>query len=173
MDDKEVSEVKEEKKGKSRGGFYFLLVVVIVLIVIIVGYYFFNSSQTSGLQNQISQLKENNTNLNSQLTGFSIAIDSLKNFSQSAKSGSVPFWDQNSNDITFGIIPLNSYSAKILSQNIILKNSQNLANNYTFKSVTKNKSIWTSNFMCADVNDSSCFATVVIDESSKSYNVTS
>jgi hypothetical protein len=111
--------------------------------------------------------------LNSQLTGFSIAIDSLKNFSQSAKIGSVPFWDQNSNDITLGNIPLNSYSAKILSQNIIFKNSENLVNNYTFKTVTKNKTIWTSNFICADINDSSCFATVVIDESSKSYNITS
>lgn len=182
MDSKEAKEskgVKDTKETKTlksskKGIWYFI--VIVILIIVILGLFVFYQTQTSGLQNQVNQLEKNNSDLNNQITGFSVKIDTLnklKNFSENVKSGQVPFWDENSNDIITGIVPLNFYSARVLSQNIISKNSERFVNNFSFSKITQNKTIWTSNFVCSGINDSSCGATVVINEGQRSYSVSS
>lgn len=167
---KEAKDTKETKTGKSSGnGIWFSIVIIIILIIVIVGLYVFYQNQNFLFQNKINGLEKNNSDLSNQVTGFSIKVDTLKNFSQNVKSGQVPFWQLNGEDVMVVQVPLNSYSARVFSQNIVAKYA--LDNNYTFKKVTKNMSIWTANFICSNVvNDSSCGAQVLIDERAKTYS---
>jgi len=173
MENKEVSGVSTENSKKKGSSWYYYVLVIIIVIVIAVIVVNLKQNEISGLQKQVNQLKDTNTNLNSRVSGFSILIDSLRNFSETSKGGNVPFWDQNSNDIVTGTVPLNFYGARVLSQNIISKNSEKFTDNLSFNKVIQNKTIWTASFTCSNVNDSSCGATVVIDEANRAYSVTS
>ncbi len=178
---KDLKEVKdsETKKDAKKGYWYYSVIVLVILIVLVaVGGYYFNlnnlkQNEISELQKQIGELTNNNKDLNLQITGFSSKVDSLKSFSEKIMQGNVPFWDENGEGIVVAMVPLNSYSARKLSEGIVLEDLGNAsANNLVFKNITRNGKNWTSLFVCKDnLNDSSCGATVAIDEIKKSYSL--
>lgn len=174
MDSKEAKNSKEKKdiKDINKRVWYYIIIILIVIIIVIGYFYYVKQNEISGLQNQINQLENNNTDLNNQITGYSVRIDSLKSFSKSVKSGNVAFWEENGEDVISAQVPLNFYSARIFSENIVSKFIDDSgSNDYTFKNIKKNMSIWTANFVCRGaVNDSNCGAQVVIDEGQKSYS---
>lgn len=165
-DAKETEDVKDTKKTY----WYFAVIIIIALIIIIFVINSIKQNEISELQKQIDKLKSDNQDLGSQITGFSSKIDSLKSSNEKIKAGNVPFWSEDGKGMLMAVIPLNYYSARVFSENVV-KESDAEATNLVFKSIAKNKTNWIASFVCGDaVDDSSCGGQVMIDEDKKSYS---
>ncbi len=167
---RESKEIKELETGnENRRGLSYVVIILIIVGLILISVLVFKQAQITKLSGQVVKLTEENKNLNSQVNESFSTADSLKNFYGNIKSGNVPFWGENNKGAVTAIIPLNFYTARKLSEKIILGLNDN-AENLVFKDISRNQTIWTAVFSCKDdLNNSECGKQVIIDDGKKTY----
>lgn len=173
---KEKEETKEtkdsgnvkESEDKNKGGLSYAVMVLVIIGLVLISVLIFKQIEVSKLTGQVVKLTEENKNLSSQSVSM---ISSLKNFYSTIKFGNVPFWEENNQGVVTAAVPLSSFTARKLGENVISDLGEN-AGNLVFKSVVRNQTIWTVVFVCKDdLNNTECGKQVVINEDEKTFSI--
>jgi hypothetical protein len=169
MDSKEASEPKTEVKeetssGGSKSWVWFLVVVLIVVVIALAYFINLKNNEILSLKAQLNQTPTN--------TGTNGLIDALVVYDQGLKTGNVLFFNEAKDNFVGAVIPLSSYGAGKLAEDVISKLDGVNLSSYS-KNVAKNGQEWTVIFTCEqnDSTSSVCNSQVKINETDRSYNL--
>lgn len=182
--DKVEKEVKDSKldliKEEPTGGVNPVVIIIIAIILIIAAFaagYYFRSGDSDlvvKLSSQLNQSQKTNTNINAYASSLESQLDDYKSLSREIKTGIVPFWNEDGDEVLNLRVPMDSATVKKATLDIIKIYSDDSSNSgYKIEKSSKSGKLWTVEFSC-DKNISEnnfCNGSVSIDEENRMFKL--